>query len=208
MEETFMTNVINKYTKNNFLKTKDSVTEFLGWVEKNYKRKEVKIIVDEILKNELINLERFGTIIFQFCSWKRLNDELVFILKRKEFDPSRDNNLAIRVASRYGRSKIVYMLLKDSRVDPTVNNCFALYSATYFRHLRVVQLLLKDGRSDPTIGSNAPLRIAIKGNQPKIVNLFLSDRRVKSTVSYGELEEWIKEAEIPFDIKLKRCIVK
>lgn len=100
------------------------------------------------------------------------------------------------------------MLLKDNRVDPTVNNCFALYSATYFRHLRVVQLLLKDGRSDPTIGSNAPLRIAIKGNQPKIVNLFLSDRRVKSTVSYGELEEWIKEAEIPFDIKLKRCIVK
>ena len=39
MEETFMTNVINKYTKDNFLKTKDSVTEFLGWMEKIIKEK-------------------------------------------------------------------------------------------------------------------------------------------------------------------------
>lgn len=208
MEKTFMTNVINNYTKDNFLKTKSSVTEFLGWVDKEYKRKDVKIIIDEILQNELINLEQFGTIMFQFCSWKRLDDELIFILKRKEFDPSKDNNLAIRMASKYGRSKIVYILLKDSRIDPTVNNCFTLYSATYFGHLRVVQLLLRDKRVDPTIGSNAPLRIAIKNNQPKIVNLFLSDRRVKNTINYGELEKWIIEAKIPFDIKLKRCIVK
>ncbi len=64
------------------------------------------------------------------------------------FDPSVRGNLAIRMASKHGRTEAVIRLLKDERVDPSVRCNDALCWASLNGHMEVVSLLLGDPRVD------------------------------------------------------------
>ena len=66
------------------------------------------------------------------------------------WDPSENNNLAIRWASRNGLHVVVDRLLEEGRVDPATHDNDAIQSACREGHLIVVELLLKDARVKPT----------------------------------------------------------
>src|SRR3989304_3535098 len=60
------------------------------------------------------------------------------------FNPSYDNNSAIRWACRFNKIDSVKKLLKDTRVDPSVDNNCAIRWTSRNGHLEVVKELLKD----------------------------------------------------------------
>src|SRR5689334_3484341 len=58
---------------------------------------------------------------------------------RKIFDPSCDNNFAIRFASEYGLHRAVKILLRDRRVNPAAANDYAVRWASVGGHTEVVK---------------------------------------------------------------------
>src|SRR3990172_12409974 len=75
---------------------------------------------------------------------------LVNILIETNFDPSADDNYAIRKASYHGHLNVVNRLLEDDRVDPSANDNYAIRWASNNGHLNVVNRLLEDNRVDPS----------------------------------------------------------
>ena len=71
---------------------------------------------------------------------------LVNILIETNFDPSADDNYAIRYTSGNGHLNVLNRLLKDDRVDPSANNNYAIRFATKYKHLNVVNRLKQDPR--------------------------------------------------------------
>ena len=69
-------------------------------------------------------------------------------------DPSAGNNLAIRLASHYGKTEVVKILLLDKRVDPSADNNYAIQWASINGHNEVVKILLVDPRVDPSADNN------------------------------------------------------
>jgi ankyrin repeat protein len=69
------------------------------------------------------------------------------------FDPSYNDNEAIRVASELGRTKIVRVLLKDPRVDPTAEDNEAVKEAYKNKDTILTQLLLDDNRVKNSLSS-------------------------------------------------------
>ena len=66
------------------------------------------------------------------------------------FDPSAEDNHAIKKASKNGHNDLVKILLQDNRVDPSAENNCAISSASRNGHNEVVKLLLQDQRVDPS----------------------------------------------------------
>ena len=58
-------------------------------------------------------------------------------------DPSIENNILIREASRDGNIDVVKLLLADKRVNPSANDNEAIQWAKYYGHTEVVKLLLE-----------------------------------------------------------------
>jgi ankyrin repeat protein len=77
------------------------------------------------------------------------------LLKYKAFNPSKNNNWAIRYAAKNGHTNIVSILLKDKRVNPTDNKNWAIRSAfcntEYNNGNYIVDLLWKDKRVKKTL---------------------------------------------------------
>ena len=71
------------------------------------------------------------------------------LLADERVDPSDDDNLAIRDASREGHSDVVLRLLQDQRVDPSDFHNEAIRFAAANGHLEIVRILIKDSRVDP-----------------------------------------------------------
>ena len=104
-------------------------------------------------------------------------DDVIKLLK-KGFNPSLDDNYAIKWASEYGHIEIVKLLLADKRVDPSDNNNLAIRWASYKGHLEVVKLLLADKRVDPSAENNYAIRWASNNDLLEVVKLLLTDKRV------------------------------
>uniref|UniRef100_A0A6C0JWC8 Uncharacterized protein n=1 Tax=viral metagenome TaxID=1070528 RepID=A0A6C0JWC8_9ZZZZ len=90
-----------------------------------------------------------------------------------DFDPSENNNYAIRVASYNGHVDVVKLLLADHRVDPSALDNQAIRAASQEGHLRVVRLLLEDSRVDPSANNNDAIKRAQTYNHLKIANLLI-----------------------------------
>ena len=78
------------------------------------------------------------------------NHRVVSELIKRGFDPSYDDNWAIRAASEKGNIRMVNLLLEDDRVDPSANDNYAIRFASSGGHLQVVERLLQDERVDPS----------------------------------------------------------
>jgi len=57
---------------------------------------------------------------------------------RQTFDPSANENYAIRIASEYGHADVVNVLLADSRVNPSARDNYAIGMASLFGRTEVV----------------------------------------------------------------------
>lgn len=71
---------------------------------------------------------------------------LRILLEDPRFDPSIQDNVAIKEASRYGYLETMRVLLEDKRVDPSAEDNKAVISAYDHGHLDAVRLLLTDPR--------------------------------------------------------------
>lgn len=78
---------------------------------------------------------------------RKSNVEIVrILLEDGRVNPSFDNNLPIRIATKNGNDRIVRLLLADDRVDPTINNNELLDIALNEGRYDIVELLKRDKR--------------------------------------------------------------
>ena len=131
-------------------------------------------------------------------------DNVKFLLQSKQFDPSDDNNMAIRVASFSHNPEIVKLLLSDPRVNPAAGNNEAIKNACLECNLEIVKLLLKDSRVDPSVDKNFSLEVTSSRGQYEIVKLLLKDQRVDPTAGMrgASLHNHIDIIKL---IMIKRC---
>ncbi len=94
------------------------------------------------------------------------------------FDPSFEDNKAIRLASEKGFIEIVKLLLKDERVDPSAQNNYAIRRAIENGYIDIVKLLLQDNRVDPSDNDNAAIQSASYFGKFNVTKLLLKDKRV------------------------------
>ena len=101
------------------------------------------------------------------------------LLEDGRFDPSVENNAALRAAIRNGYTDIVEALLGDPRVDPTeIVGYSALKDASEWGHTAIVELLLMDPRIDPSAEHNVALRVACARGYTGLVEILIADTRV------------------------------
>lgn len=70
------------------------------------------------------------------------------MLADKDTDQS-SMNIALQLASKFGRTDVVRMMLRDRRTDPSHCNNYAISLAAEEGHADIVRLLLQDHRTDP-----------------------------------------------------------
>jgi ankyrin repeat protein len=116
---------------------------------------------------------------------------LDLLKKYSIIDPSKNNNWALRIASKKGYLSIVAHLLNDSRVDPSAEHSIAIREASYHGHADIVELLLKDGRADPTSCDNHAFKCAIINKHIKVAELLLADP--KGRVKTYEFRDWMNK---------------
>lgn len=104
------------------------------------------------------------------------------------FDPSINNNLAIRLASRNCYTAAVELLLKDPRVDPSVKINEAIRRAALYGNGAIVRLLLQDKRVNPSANMNQAIMSAAVRGHTGVVKLLLNDPRVAGTLSEEEFD--------------------
>ena len=119
------------------------------------------------------------------------------LLRHAMFDPSADDNCAIRLAALSGHLAVVERLLQDERVDPSARDNVAVLSAAFNGHLAVVERLLRDVRVDPSARENDAIRKAARNGHVAVVERLLEDERVnpsardnyavRSAAVYGHL---------------------
>jgi ankyrin repeat protein len=105
-------------------------------------------------------------------------DVVDYLLRHAMFDPSADDNRAIRLAAAKGHLAVVERLLQDERVDPTANDNFAVRMAAHGGHLAVVERLLQDARVDPSADDNRAVLLAARCGHVAVVERLLRDERV------------------------------
>ncbi|PRP78310.1 hypothetical protein PROFUN_13806 [Planoprotostelium fungivorum] len=94
------------------------------------------------------------------------------LLEHPSVDPSSNDNVAIRTASRAGAENIVRLLLMDN--EPVRFACL------YGRSL-VLSHLLQDARVNPAVRSNLCIREAAAAGHTEIVSMLMRDERVDAT---------------------------
>jgi hypothetical protein len=94
------------------------------------------------------------------------------------FDPSADDNRAIRLAAANGHVAVVERLLQEKLVDPSAYNNDAVGLAAQNGHLAVVERLLQDERVDPSGDNNHAVRWAAWNGFLAVVDRLLEDDRV------------------------------
>jgi len=97
---------------------------------------------------------------------------------RRVFDPSINENGAIRWAARYGKLQAVLALLRDERVDPSQGGDKAIRWACWNGHTDVVKALLRDSRVNPSANDNYSIRVASQHGWVEVVKELMRDDRV------------------------------
>jgi hypothetical protein len=109
-------------------------------------------------------------------------DVVDYLLRHAMFDPSVNDNYAIRLAARKGFVAVVERLLQDKRVNPSADKNYAVRWAAQFGHLAVVDMLLQDARVDPSAIDNFAVRLAAWNGHVAVVDRLLLDKRVDPSV--------------------------
>jgi len=133
---------------------------------------------------------------------------------RRVFDPSINENSAIRWAARHGKLLAVLHLLKDERVDPSQGGDKAIRWACWNGHTDVVKSLLRDSRVNPSANDNYSIRVASQHGWVDVVRELMRDERVDPSAlnnvaihvasANGHLEtvrELLKDARVDPSIK-------
>ena len=102
----------------------------------------------------------------------------VEVLLELGFDPSINDDYAIRWASDKGHVGMVKLLLRDERVDPSADDNSSIELASKNGHTEVVRLLLEDTGVDPSADNNVAILIASQNGHTEVVKLLLQDKRV------------------------------
>ncbi len=106
------------------------------------------------------------------------------------FDPSYDNNRALRIACLKASSKVVTLLLAHPLVDPSDQQNLAFITVCLEAskntsgigigpHLDVLEQLMKHPKVDPSDQHNAALHTALSNNNDRVAEILLKDARVK-----------------------------
>ena len=114
----------------------------------------------------LRNLDVLGLILsfVSFCGRNWLNVRLTcknFLQTSfQAFDPTVNNNFALKWAIQTGCTKVVEDLLKNKRINPGMENNCSIRKACELGHLEIVKMLLKDKRVDPSAEDNNAIKAA------------------------------------------------
>ena len=95
------------------------------------------------------------------------------LLAQGDVDPARDNNAALRRASKGGHVAVVVALLADHRVHPGACDSSALREASKHGHANVVAVLLADARVRPDAWFNRAIIGACDRGHADVVALLL-----------------------------------
>lgn len=110
------------------------------------------------------------------------------LLRKQEFDPSIDDNAAIRWAAERGHLELVTALLRDIRVDPSARKNDAIQLAAQNGHVAVVECLLKDSRVQPEDNVNQAIRSASANGHIGVVDLLLQKTKYLRRFRYKNVE--------------------
>ena len=131
--------------------------------------------------------------------------EVVDELIKRGYDPSKDNNYPIILASYRGKLPIVNRLLEDKRVNPGASGSSAVIRASENDHLPVLNRLLQDKRVDPGANHNQAIIWASRFGYLRIVNRLLQHERVDPTARHNEAIRWASESATRYTYR-QRCI--
>lgn len=171
------------FMDNVHLCVKDYSLTVLVWMCKNY-------VVDQVLR--IVRLDPallkiahldYKILSFKWASFFGHFDVVDLLLQDSLFDPSVDNNYAIRKASTNEHTDIVKLLLQDPRVNPAAHENEAIRFSSLNGHVDVVDLLLQDSRVDPSAKDNGALYLASSYGHLKVVERLLEDPRVDPTAN-------------------------
>jgi hypothetical protein len=112
------------------------------------------------------------------------------LLRHAMFDPSADDNRAVRWAAENGHIVVIERLLQDKRVDPSAEDNYAIREAAFNGHLAVVERLLQDARVDPTAHENCAVRWAAEEGHIAVVERLLQDKRVDPSAEDNYAVGW------------------
>jgi ankyrin repeat protein len=113
-----------------------------------------------------------------------------YLLRHAMFDPSVDDNHAVRMAADCGHLAVVDRLLQDKRVDPSADNNYAVGLAAENGHLAVVERLLQDPRVDPSARDNYAVRGAALNGHLAVIDLLMQDERVDPSARNNCAVQW------------------
>lgn len=128
----------------------------------------------DIIQKHFINDEKIATSALMLGYTNIFED----MLRENLFDPSYDDNFAIRFASMYGYTETVKILLSDYRVDPSSRNNEAISKAIIGSYYEIVKLLLRDFRVDPTLDNYKCIREAAINYNKRIFNMIIGNKKV------------------------------
>lgn len=123
---------------------------------------------------------------------------------RQLFDPTVDDNFAIKTSAKYGFIESVRTLLADERVDPTSDDNFAPLNAATFGHVECTRELIFDSRVNIWIASDA-FYFACHSGQVEVVKLLLTDKRLNLVLSCHHRHLWI--ADLTCYIKILQLLL-
>jgi len=180
-------------TKNNKLRYVDD--DLIKSIELNCSLKSLAwyikflFIVNIVEKSYLLNNWYFVFSIAAKNNYKK--DVLKMLLIKSKVDPSVNNNVVIRRASKNGHFNVVELLLADPLLDPSVNYNYAIIESSKNGHFNVVKLLLADPRVDPSADGNEAIKCASYNGHKEIVKLLLKDKRVDPSVDNNYAIRWV-----------------
>jgi hypothetical protein len=97
-------------------------------------------------------------------------DNLISII-----DPSKNNNLAVRLTATYGNIEILNKLLEINNVNPADLDNRAFQDAAKYGNLEIIKRLLKDDRINPTALNNIAFCQAAERGMIDVVKYFLQN---------------------------------
>lgn len=100
-------------------------------------------------------------------------DAIKTLLKDPRFDPSSNDNYAIRHTCKRNYVELTDILLKHKKIDPTIMENNPIRNASKNGHIAVVKLLLLDSRVNPADKNNFAIRFAMSSNHIEVVKFLI-----------------------------------
>ena len=171
--------IIDTY-KYYYFKLEESPDDFPFFCESIRKLIENKeIYLDALLKNtrfrQLVDIHKVLALASSFGYINVIKKLLLW-----KVDPSRDENLAFRIACQNGHDEVVLLLMNDKRVDPGCCSNYPILYASRNGHLNIVKILLNDARVDPSDVDNWAIRKAAYLGHVEIVMLLQNNFNVRN----------------------------